>query len=234
MKDVLATLLRVLTLRIRPEDVERFDRRHLAFGLVATWIVGMGRWWDDPRANVLQHLGLGSVVYVFGLALILWILAKPLHPRFTSCRTLLTYITLTAPPAMLYALPVERWYGLAVARDLNVKFLATVAAWRVAMYFAWLVRAQGLRWWIAAIASLLPLTLIVAALTLLNLERAVFDLMGGLRDDGTPHDSAYATLVAITATSVPLLPVLLIGYGIATGIRGRQRERARNPVRDDP
>src|SRR3712207_7552248 len=45
----------------------------LAFGLACTWLVGVGRYWDNPRASLLQHLGVGSVVYVFALALLLWL-----------------------------------------------------------------------------------------------------------------------------------------------------------------
>ena len=69
MRDLLTTQLRVLTFRISREELLKLNRRHLAWGLAWTWIVGIGRWWDDPGARLLQHLGLGSVIYIFVLSL---------------------------------------------------------------------------------------------------------------------------------------------------------------------
>ncbi|HJZ66633.1 MAG TPA: hypothetical protein VKF81_00695, partial [Blastocatellia bacterium] len=48
-----------------------------------------------------------------------------------------------------------------------------------------------------------------------NLERAVFDIMGGLREGGTSHDTAYAVLFTLTYLSVILfVPVLLCYIGL--------------------
>jgi hypothetical protein len=60
---VLRTTVLLLTFQLSKKEFDELDSRHLAFGLVCTWLVGMGRWWDDPGANLLQHLGLGSVIY---------------------------------------------------------------------------------------------------------------------------------------------------------------------------
>src|SRR3954454_22335388 len=103
MQDLLRTALRVLTFRASREELHSLDRRHLAFGLVCTWLVGIGRWWDDPGAPLFLHLGLGSVLYVFILSLLLWLIVWPLRPRDWSYERLLTYVTLTSPPAALYA-----------------------------------------------------------------------------------------------------------------------------------
>jgi hypothetical protein len=56
---LLRTTFRILTFRASRQELEDLDRRHLCFGLARTWIVGIGRWWDDPGARLLQHLGLG-------------------------------------------------------------------------------------------------------------------------------------------------------------------------------
>lgn len=51
MSDVLGTALRVLTFRASAEELHAEGRRHLAPGVAATWIVGIGRAWDDPTAS---------------------------------------------------------------------------------------------------------------------------------------------------------------------------------------
>ena len=51
MAAVLKTALRFLTFRASRDELLAPDRRHLAFGLACTWVVGMGRYWDDPGAH---------------------------------------------------------------------------------------------------------------------------------------------------------------------------------------
>ncbi len=172
----------------------------------------MGRWWDDPGAHLLQRSGLGSVVYVLVLAFLLWVLIKPLGPESWSYRGVLTFVALTSPPAILYAIPVERFLDLGTARQVNVWFLALVAAWRVGLLAFYLRRLARLPWYAVVVATLLPLTVIVSVLTALNLERAVFDVMSGLREEGTASDQAYGVLVALTVLSMLLVGPLLLVY----------------------
>lgn len=211
-KSVAGAAVRLLTFRATREDFLRFGNKHLAAGVACTWAVGVGRWWDDPGANLLQHLGFGSVVYIFLLSLLLWLVVLPLRPANWSYRHVLTFVSLTSPPAILYAIPVERFAGLETARSLNVWFLAAVAAWRVGLLFFYLRRHARLPAFSIAVAALLPLTFVVVALTMLNLERAVFDVMGGLRDKGTASDGAYGVLVLLTLLSTFLFVPLLISY----------------------
>jgi hypothetical protein len=144
--------------------------------------------------------------------LLLWLVIRPLRPQGCSYRHVLTFVSLTSPPAILYAIPVERFTGLATARTLNVWFLAVVAAWRVALLFFYLSRHARLGAFPIAVAALLPITFIVVTLTVLNLERAVFDVMGGLRDGGTANDSAYGILFALTVFSMILFVPLVVCY----------------------
>lgn len=206
------TASRLLTFRTPREEFLRFNEKHLAFGIACTWIVGIGRWWDDPRANLLQHSGVGSVIYIFILSLLLWLVISPLKPEGRSYRHILTFVSLTSPPAILYAIPVERFATLETARTLNVWFLAVVAAWRVALLVFYLSRHARLPPFAIAVAALLPITFIIVTLTVLNLERAVFDLMGGLRGGGTADDGAYAILLGLTMLSMILFIPLLICY----------------------
>lgn len=234
MGAVIQTAVRILTFRASRDELVGMDNRHLAFGLACTWVVGIGRWWDDPGAHLLQHLGLGSVIYVFVLSAFLWLLIRPLSPANFSFVRLLTFVTLTAPPAILYALPVERWMDLDSARTVNVWFLGVVALWRVAMLVMFLRRVAQFKWFRAVLALLLPLSGIVTALTMLNLERAVFDIMGGIREDGaadpgTSNDAAYEILFMLTMISIFALPVLLAGYLFAVFMDLRARMRAQTP-----
>jgi hypothetical protein len=68
------------------------------------------------------------------------------------------------------------------------------------------------------VATLLPLTLIVAALTALNLEHAVFNIMSGNRE-ATPNDGAYFVVLLLSLISVFAVPVLLVAYAALWWLR---------------
>lgn len=204
--------------------MESFDRGHLLFGLVFTWLAGMGRYWDNPRAGWLQHLGVGSLVYVLVLSALLWLILRPVVGRQLSYAKLLTFVSLTSPPAILYAIPVERFTDLPTAQGLNIGFLAVVATWRVALLLFYVIRGLQLRIGEAVVVTLLPLTLIVSALTALNLQHVVFRIMGGLaEEERTAHDGAYATVVMLTILSVYAFVPLLFCYGFVVLRRWRER-----------
>ena len=185
----------------------------LAVGLAFAWIAGIGRYWDNPRAELWQTLGLGSVAYVFALAFLLWLLILPLKPQRWSYRTVLIFVALTAPPAVLYAVPVERFLSLDAAQTTNAWFLAIVAAWRVAL-LVWFLRAFAqLSRFAVTIATLLPITLIIVALSALNLEHVVFNLMAGNRaDTATQNDAAYEVVLLLSIVSIFALLPLIAGY----------------------
>jgi hypothetical protein len=124
---------------------------------------------------------------------------------------LLLFVTLTSAPALLYAIPVERFMSLRDAQSANAWFLLLVAAWRVALY-AWYLRAVAKLSMLRTVVSVvLPLTLIVAALAMLNLEHAVFEIMGGIRG-GTPHDGAYTIVWVLSLFSTILAPLFGLAY----------------------
>ena len=215
IKTLLLDAWHFLTFRPMSSAVPTHWRAYLAFGLIFTWIAGIGRYWDNPRAHLWQHLGLGSVVYVFVLALILWALLAPLRPRRWSYRNVLLFVTLTSPPAVLYAIPVERFLSPEGAVQANVWFLALVASWRVALFVFFLRRTAGLSIGAVVVATLLPLAIIVVSLTALNLEHVVFEIMGGLREeDRSPNDGAYGVVVSLSLLSVFTTPLVLAGYAV--------------------
>lgn len=210
----------LLLLRPFRPDLKDHASIYLAWGMGITWLAGIGRYWDHPNASTWQYLGLGSVVYVLVLAAILYVVVMPLRPANWSYRTVLVFVTLTSLPALLYAIPVEKFMALSAAQTANVLFLAVVATWRVIMLLLFLRRAAGLSRAEVAVTGLLPLALIVTSLVVLNLERAVFDIMGGLREQ-TSNDSAYAVLWLISLMSVLASPVLLVAYLVLIARRRR-------------
>lgn len=192
----------------------QFKRSHLITGIVGTWIVGMGRYWDDPGASILQHLGLGSVMYIFLLAAFIWIILLPFKIDKWSYLNVLTFISLTSFPAIFYAIPVERFFDVQTANLMNVWFLGIVALWRLGLLYYFLKVVTRLPTWNILVVTFMPICLIISTLTFLNLHRVVFNIMGGVRNP-TPHDGAYVVLMILTGVSVILVLPLMIAYGIA-------------------
>ena len=77
--------------------------------------------------------------------------------------------------------PTVRFIQCNVSRISRARVaLAFVAVWRVAWLVFYLRRSARLPWYSVAVATLLPITIVVTVLTAVNLERAVFDVMGRL------------------------------------------------------
>lgn len=212
---ILKTEARLLTFRASREELTQLSGKYLLFGLFCTWLAGIGRSWDDPKAHLLQHLGIGSLAYVFVLAFILWITVRPLsRPEYPYLR-MLTFVCLTSPPALLYAIPVERFLSLEVARNVNLIFLAIVAAWRVALLAFYLVRGLGLRWWPATVAVLTPLSVILSILGFFSITSSIFQAMAGLRSETQAEDPVNIALMLLGMGSMLLvLPLLVIHQGL--------------------
>mgnify|MGYP001252659229 CR=1 FL=1 len=211
LKQIVSDTLRLLTFRISRETMLNFDRRHLIFGLILTWLVGIGRYWDNPRAEFLQHLGIGSVIYIFLLAILLAITIAPLAKNEWSYFTILTFIALVSPPAVIYAIPVQFYFDLETSNIINAWFLFVVAVWRLALLVFFLRRFMLFSYGEAFVVAFLPVTLLIFVLTLLNLEKAVFNIMGGF-EPNTPNDEAFTVLISISFLSFLLFPFLLVVY----------------------
>ena len=222
---MLAQIARILTFRATLPDFERLGNGHLAAGLMATWLVGIGRYWDNPRVGVLQHAGVGSVVYVFLLSALLFVLGLGLRPERWSYRNLLTFVTLTSFPGLIYAVPVERFLAPESARMANLWFLAVVALWRMALYALYLKRYAGLSVLPLIVQLLLPVTAIVFALSVLNLEQAVFDIMSGVQRRTTSADDAYVLVIFMTFISLYVAPALFVLYIILAVRAARLRAK---------
>ena len=187
--------------------------RWFTFVAIVTWLVGVGRYWDHPSAEFWQYLGAGSVVYIFCLSTLLYLIVWPLRPSNWMFRGVLIFVGLTSLPALLYAVPVERVVDLKAAQSINAWFLGIVAVWRVALLFRYLITSAKLHWFIVTTVAVLLLSGIVVTLTLLNLEHVVFDLMAGIsNEDASPNDAAYLVVLGLAFTSLWAFPIALILY----------------------
>ncbi len=219
------TIFRLLSFRLTKDEMLKLEKKHFYTGLIATWIVGMGRYWDDQKATLLQHLGIGSVIYIFILAAFIWIIIKPLRVEHWTYFTVLTFISLTSFPAIFYAIPVETFLTMRGANAINAWFLAVVALWRLCMLYSFLKRFTQLDVMNIITITLLPICIIITTLTILNLHHVVFQIMGGLEENSvTPHDTSYGILILLTGLSMVLIVPLLIAYGAAIYFRRKNKK----------
>ncbi len=207
------TVLKLLSFRLSREEMFQFKARHFFIGLLGTWLVGIGRYWDDPKASLLQHMGLGSVIYIFLLAAFIWLIVLPFKVERWHYFNVLTFVSLTSFPAIFYAIPVERFTTMDQANTINVWFLAIVASWRLGLLFYFIRRYTRLSGFNILTLTLMPICVIITTLFALNLHGVVFQIMGGLEKTPTPHDASYAVLMTLTFVSVILVIPLLIAYG---------------------
>src|SRR5258708_18087597 len=214
MMTEIKTAVRVLTFQATLQELSSLNRKHLLLGLIMTWLVGIGRWWEDPRANFFQHFGIGSVIYVFFLAFFLWLIVWPVCVEIRpSYFNLLTFISLTAPPAILYAIPIRTMFDVQTGQTIRLWMLAIVAGWRVALLAFYLTLRLQFTQLKITVTTLLPLAVIIVTLVLLNLEKVVFNIMGGGGpEDVSVNDAAYGILFLLSMVSFLLFLPLLIVY----------------------
>ncbi len=219
---MLKVILRLFSFRATKEELESLDLRYLGVGLLGCWLVGIGRYWDSPTASVAQKTGLGSVVYVFVLSTVLWLVALPFRPSEWGYLRVLAFISLTSFPAALYALPVERWTDVETAIALNVWFLSIVAIYRVALYLFFMARGTDLGPLYGLVAIMLPIALIISGLVVSGYANVVFDIMGGLRHrEKTAQDGVNDILTGITFFGCCGSPIWAIVYGGLIAYRNR-------------
>ena len=213
LSTILRQQFRLLTFRNVDIDLNRHRSGYLIYIFVVSWLVGMGRYWDHPDAHLWQYAGLGSVIYIVVLSVVLYAVVRPLEPKRWTYSLVLVFVGLTSLPALLYAIPVERFMPLEQAQITNAWFLGIVALWRVLFYVRFLSKGAGLGRFGTFIATLLPLSGIVVMLALLNLEHVMFDIMAGVRPGNeSPNDIAYGVVVSLSMFATIAFPVTLICY----------------------
>jgi hypothetical protein len=222
MLQIIKDVFDLLTFRILREVMLNFSWHHFIFGLGLTWIVGIGRYWDNPRVGILQHLGIGSIIYIFALSLFLWVLIYPLKAKDWTYFRVLTFVSLASPPAILYSIPVELFTDIPTANTINAWFLFIVSVWRVSLLIFFLKRFAELKWFPTITAAILPLNIIIVSLVVLNLERVVFNIMGGM-DNSSPNQTAYGILFFLSMLSIIIFPLALVSYLICIWIAEKKK-----------
>ena len=179
-------------------------------------------------SNILELVQ--SFIFCF-IALYLASIKTILHHRVVIQKSF-NFCSLTSFPAIFYAIPVERFFDIDTAGTINIYFLLVVAVWRVALLIFYLRRFACLTRVQTTIATLLPLTVIVTTLTTLNLERAVFNIMGGIREK-TSNDEAYGILFLLTTLSILLIVPIIIGYGAIIYLKYQERRLFKKGIKNN-
>jgi len=68
----------------------------------------------------MQHLALGSVVYIFALTSFIWLILIPFKLARCHYFTVLTFTRLTSFPAIFYAIPVDKFLPMQTSNNINV------------------------------------------------------------------------------------------------------------------
>lgn len=223
MRTALGTMGRFLTFRAAPDELQNMNRRHFAVGFFFVWLAGIARNWDNAKAGAWQHLGVGALAYVFALAVLMTLIIAPFFGERNGSvyRRALTVICLTAPPALLYGIPVEMWMNASAARAANYSLLAFVAAWRVALWMFYLRRGARFSHSQVLACTLLALSVIIGLVGFLGLGSAVMNAMSGVR---TPAQQAAENFAGILSAIAffSFLPLLIFYFVQLTKYR---RER---------
>ncbi|MBV6458034.1 MAG: hypothetical protein HONBIEJF_01156 [Fimbriimonadaceae bacterium] len=213
MKDTFRIWFRFLTFRGSREDLLNPTQTTIALGLVGVVLAGIGRWWDDPNVSMLQQTGLGSVAYVLFLALLLLSLTTPFWPQ-ARYRVVLAMVCLTSLPALLYAVPVERFLAEDHATIANATALGVVAAYRVALLVWFLARVPMLRWYQNALVVLSTISFIGSGVFILGYAPHILATMGGMRHTNPLREQASKLGEDLACISVLAIPVVVVVYGI--------------------
>ena len=229
LSEVIVTELKFLAFRSVRPDMKRLRWHYLMFGLVSSWLVGVGRYWDAPDAPWWQQAGLGSLVYTVFMSAFLWAVVMAMQPENWTYFHVLTFVGMTAPPGLLYAIPVEKLLQADSAHAVNQWFLLVVALWRVVLLWFYLRRAGRLARVPAFLALAFPLSAVMAFLTLQQLQASVMSEMSGNRrhEEQVRPDIGQWIVGHVGLASIVLCPIVFIGYVItATRIDSRKSRDA--------
>jgi hypothetical protein len=213
MKEAFRQLWRVLTFRTTAEDVAKWCYWELGLGLICTWLVGIGRWWDDPRDLPLPvTLGLGSIAYVWIFTFVMWVLIHPIVDNPPTILQVLTFVCFVSPPAALYAIPVEHWTGMETAIQLNLAFLFIVAVYRVSLLIRFFVVAIKMSIGKALLTTFLPISIAIVSIAVMNMMIKIIEFMGGVREEASRRTSMEQFVVIIRDICVVAAPILILCY----------------------
>jgi hypothetical protein len=197
------------------------SRTSVYVGLLFVLAAGLAREYDgeDLRSepwHLLLPLGASLVtsalLYVL-LKALLWLRGGEADGRKLSYRELLSLYWMTAPLALLYGIPVERFLSAGDATRANLTLLGIVSLWRVLV----MTRALSVVYQVSFFRALFPLMLFAdsVALALLSISpRPIMSIMGGIRlseSEQVLHNVSFT----VNVLGFLSLPIWLIGALIA-------------------
>lgn len=153
---------------------------------------------------------IGCLVLFLLVRLMAWCRQVRKLSLFTHFGVLLNLYWMTAPLALLYATPFERWMGPGNATRANLAVLAVISVWRVAL----MVRSISVlhnAGTFSALTTVMCLCLGLGGVALKLIPSPVFMIMGGIRLTES-EDIILGTRFLIILVGVLSAPVWLIGY----------------------
>jgi hypothetical protein len=205
-------------------------------GLMFVVAAGFAREYDgEDLLREPWHLAIPLAASV-GSSAILYLLVR-LVAYFRGCREpglvhgyrdFLAHYWMTAPLALLYAIPVERFLSAPASVAANLSFLAIVAAWRVALMARVVsVIYRAPLWESALVVLFFGDTLVAVVLAVTPLP--IVGIMGGIRLSEAEQVLHNVGLM-LTFWSVMTWPLWFIGLWIAAELpvlwpRASRRER---------
>lgn len=185
----------------------------LALGIVGVVIAGIGRWWDDPEASLLQQYGVGSVVYSLLLALVVLASISPFNPKIPY-RAVLGMVCFTSLPALLYAIPVEKFMTATNATIYNAAALGIVATYRVSLLAWFHAKVVQIRWWQNVLAILFTISFIGAGVFIFGYAPKILETMGGMRYDDPVRNQVAKLGEGLSFFSLLAAPIVVVAYAI--------------------
>ena len=187
-------------------------------GLVFVLSAGLAREYDgEYLIGEPWHLVLplaASLVGCMALALLVGWLSWSRMVRDVSLLTkfaaLLNVYWMTAPMALLYAIPFERFMGPGGATQANLTLLGVISVWRVTL----MIRSVSVLFGASWVASTMPVMVFCLAIgyaALKLIPSPVFMLMGGIRLTES-EDIILGTRFLLIAGGVVTAPIWLIGF----------------------
>jgi len=226
IKLAFADIWKFLSFRFTTEDYERLNWIHFCIGFLSTWMVGIARNWDYPTATIFAKLGLASLAYIFFMALFLFLFAWPPSTKKQSYFKVLTVVAMTAPPGLIYGIPVEQMMALEDAQAMNLGFLFLVALWRVSLVFHFFRVGCQNRPGLSFSILLIPILLLIIALVQTGRAGYVLQLMGGLRSqEPSALDHVNDIVAVLYILSWPIFIFSAGLYFIESLITSRARKK---------
>ena len=196
-------------------------------GLILVFSAGLAREYDgQDLLHEPWHLLL-PLVASLGTSIVLYLLLRIVEVgngsevnRFWSGYwSFLGLYWMTAPLALLYAIPVERFLAEADATRANLWLLGFVSLWRVLL----ITRVASVLWNVRFMAAFFPVMLFATSVALLlvwMMPKPVVEVMGGIRLSEADQ-VVFGVTIMVQLLGLVAWPVCLVGTGVVACVQRR-------------